>query len=110
MSQRAVDYSLVRRQAIGSAADISLNATIISITSTGAAYTITLKTAALLAGKFYMIKDQGGAANTDNITIATEGSAQIDGGATKAISVDGTTIWLYSDLTNWFSMVPTAPT
>ena len=107
--QREVDLSNVRRQAIGAAGNVDVNATIIGITSTGAAYTITLQTEALLKGKMYIIRDEGGASNTDNITVATEGSETIDGGATAVLDVNDQTLWIYSDGANWHTLTPTDP-
>ncbi len=109
MSQRVVDYSLGRRQAIGAAGNIELNAGIIGITSTGSAYTITLQTAANVSGKLYVIRDEGGLAGTDTITVATEGSETIDGGATVPVDANNQTLWVYSDGTNWFSLAPVTP-
>jgi len=50
-----------------------------------------------------LVKDAGGNAGTNNITIATQGAETIDGGATAVISVNYNSIWLYSDGTNWFT-------
>ena len=45
--------------------------------------TVTLPTAQLNKSRSYSIKDESGAAATNNITVATEGSENIDGAATE---------------------------
>ena len=70
--------------------------------------TITLPTAQLRAGRSYTIKDESGAAATNNITVATEGSETIDGSATDVISDNYGAKHYYSDGTNWFE-VPCSP-
>lgn len=75
---------------------------IIGVTSTAAARTITLPTAEVVAGKSYYVKDESGAAGTNNITVATQGSETIDGASTYVIKQDYQGVWLYSDGTDWF--------
>ena len=48
--------------------------------------TVTLPTAEVRKGRVYTIKDESGAAASNNITVATEGSATVDGAATDTIS------------------------
>ena len=67
------------------------------------AVTVTLPTAQLRAGRTYTVKDESGAAATNNITVATEGSETIDGSATYTISEDYGSIAYYSDGSNWFT-------
>ncbi|MCH7737678.1 MAG: hypothetical protein IH872_09805 [Chloroflexi bacterium] len=64
--------------------------------------TITLPTAEVRPGRIYTVKDESGAANANNITIATEGSENIDGSPTHVLSTDYQGVSLYSDGTNWF--------
>ena len=66
--------------------------------------TITLPTAQLRAGRTYTIKDESGAAATNNITVATEGSETIDGAATDVISDNYGAKTYYSDGTRWFEV------
>lgn len=66
--------------------------------------TITLPTAQLRAGRTYTIKDESGAAATNNITVATEGSETIDGAATDVISDNYGAKTYYSDGANWFEV------
>ena len=72
------------------------------------AVTITLPTAQLRAGRTYTVKDESGAAATNNITVATEGSETIDGSATDVISDNYGAKHYYSDGSNWFE-VPLLP-
>jgi hypothetical protein len=65
--------------------------------------TVTLPTAQLRAGRTYTVKDESGAAATNNITVATEGSETIDGSATDIISEDYGSKAYYSDGSNWFT-------
>lgn len=66
--------------------------------------TVTLRTAQLRAGRTCTLKDESGAAATNNITIATEGSETIDGAATDTIAGDYGGVTYYSDGTNWFTV------
>jgi len=73
--------------------------------------TITLPTAEVRPGRSYTIKDESGAANSNNITVATEGSETIDGSATDSISDNYGGALYYSDGSNWFNATlnPPAP-
>lgn len=68
------------------------------------AVTITLPTAQLVSGRIITIKDAGGKAGTNNITIATEGAEKIDGLDTLVINNNYNSVTLYSDGTNWFAI------
>jgi hypothetical protein len=68
------------------------------------AVTITLPTAQLRKGRVYTVKDESGAAATNNITVATEGSETIDGSATDVISDNYGSKTYYSDGSNWFTV------
>lgn len=72
------------------------------VTNTGAsAQTIELPTSPA-AGQRYRIKDAGGGAATNNITISTAGAETIDGAATFAINEDYMAVDIVSDGTNYF--------
>jgi hypothetical protein len=74
----------------------------VTYTATGAV-TVTLSTeCANVEGLPLHIKDAGGNAGTNNITIDTEGSETIDGSATVTISSNDDSVSLYSDGSNWF--------
>ena len=68
------------------------------------AVTITLPTAEVRTGRIYTVKDESGAAATNNITVATEGSETIDGAATATIAENYGCVTYYSDGTNWFTV------
>jgi len=72
------------------------------------AVTVTLPTAEVRKGRSYTIKDESGAAATNNITVATEGAETIDGSATDVMSENYGAKAYYSDGSNWFS-VPLLP-
>jgi len=66
------------------------------------AVTITIPTALMAEKKTFTIKDAGGNAGTNNITIITQGVETIDGSATYVINSDYDSITLYSDGNNWY--------
>jgi len=72
------------------------------------AVTITLPTAEVRKGRVYTVKDESGAAATNNITVATEGSETIDGSATDVFAENYGAKQYYSDGSNWFE-VPLLP-
>lgn len=74
---------------------------LVSYSETGTC-AIDLKTAQLVAGRTLRIKDIGGLAETNPITISTEGTATIDGEDTAIIDADYGTLDLICDGTNWF--------
>jgi hypothetical protein len=75
---------------------------LVTYTTTGAVTSLTLPTAQTTAGRTIVIKDAGGNAATNNITVDTEASQTIDGAATLVISADYARVTLCSDGTNWF--------
>lgn len=50
-----------------------------------------------------VVKDEGGNAGTNNITVSASGCT-IDGGASVVINQDGGSLFLVSDGTNWFTL------
>lgn len=76
---------------------------VIGVNRAGTA-TITLPTAEVRKGRTYTIKDESGAAATNNITVDTEGSETIDGAATDVISDNYGCVTYYSDGSNWFTV------
>lgn len=76
---------------------------IIGVTDTTSARTVTLQTADTVVGRVYIIKDESGAAGTNNITVATQSTQNIDGQSTVLIVANFGKLRVYSDGTNWFS-------
>lgn len=74
----------------------------VTYTGTGAVTSLTLPTAQVTAGRTIVIKDAGGNASVNNITVDTEGAETIDGAATFVMTSDYEDISLYSDGSNWF--------
>jgi hypothetical protein len=74
----------------------------VTYTATAAVTSLTLPTAQCVSGRTLIIKDAGGNAGTNNITIDTEGAETIDGENTLVISSDYGAYTLYSDGSNWF--------
>ena len=76
----------------------------VTYTATGAVTSLTLPTAQTVSGRIIYIKDAGGSATTNNITIDTEGAQTIDGAATLVITTNYSAVTLYCDGTDWFIM------
>lgn len=76
----------------------------IGCNSTGGTFTVTLPAANLVqSGKRYFIKDEGGAATTNNISIAVTGGDTIDGQASESLVVNYESITLVCNGANkWF--------
>ena len=70
--------------------------------TTAAVTSLTLPTAECYRGRVIIIKDASGNANTNNITVDTEGSETIDGANTYTINANYGVLRLYSDGENWF--------
>ncbi len=64
--------------------------------------TIDLTSTTVTAGRTVIVKDVGGNAGTNNITITTEGAETIDGAASFVINTNYESVSLVSDGTNWF--------
>lgn len=96
----------VTRFATAASVTFSGRQLIVGVTDTSAPRTITLATR-LMADDFdariIIIKDEGGLAGTNTLTIATEGSETIDGSATATITSNYGVVRLYSDRVGWFS-------
>lgn len=81
---------------------ISTDNVIIPVNTSSSAVTITLYSTSGNAGRVVCVKDVGGAAYTNNITIDTYGSETIDGQATQAISSNYGAVKMFCDGSNWF--------
>ena len=75
----------------------------IGVTDTSAARAITLDSTDVENERILVVKDESGAAGTNNITIQTQGSETIDGAATNVISANHGVVRLISDGSNWFA-------
>lgn len=86
-------------------ADASYSATatdyIIAYTSLTTGRTVTLPTAVGIGNRIYIIIDETGTANTNNITVATTSSQTINGAATKVINTAYGSLKVYSNGANW---------
>ncbi len=80
------------------------NDMIIGVTDTSIARTVTLATADTLLGRVITVKDQSGAAGTNNITVDTEGAQLIDGAATAVINTNYGFLRFYTNGANWFTI------
>jgi hypothetical protein len=66
------------------------------------AVTITLPaTTSVTVGKIFLVKDEGGNAGTNNITVATTGDVNIDGRSTITLDSDYASISVYYNGTEW---------
>lgn len=78
---------------------------IYAVTNTDSSRTITISSADVLnINRQFVIKDESGNAEVNNITIDTEGSEKIDGVDSVVISVNYGVVRLYSDGSNLFSI------
>jgi hypothetical protein len=80
-----------------------------SCTDTSAPRALTVSSADIALGSptdhwVFDVKDQSGGANTNNITINTEGAETIDGVAAVLITDDYGSVMLYSDGTNLYTL------
>lgn len=103
--ERTADLDAVKVKYVGktSAYTATGDDCIIGVNTTSAAVTITLGSDLVSEGRIVIIKDIGGAAATNAITVATEGSETIDGSASTTITTNYGVLRLFSDGTNWFS-------
>lgn len=76
---------------------------LIAVTSTAAARTVTLPTASSNnTGQIYFVKDESGAAATNNITVNVTGGGNIDGASSIAINANYALLMFYSSGSQWF--------
>lgn len=77
---------------------------IIGVDNTDSARTVTIPSEDIgREGTIFVVKDESGGANSNNITIATEGSQTIDGSGTNTISSAYGTVRLYSNGSHLFT-------
>lgn len=107
ISAGGAQFGDIRRNAqAGNYTIIAADPDYIGITSTAAARTITLPTANLLApGRTFTVKDESGAAATNNITVQRAGTDTIEGANTKVINTNYGSVRLYTDgVSKWFAV------
>lgn len=83
----------------------------IAATDSGSAVLVNSATSAISiflpaprAGLNFMVKDSGGLAATNNVTIVRNSTDLIDGAATKVISTNYGAVRLVADGSNWYSV------
>ena len=74
-----------------------------AVDTNGGTVTVTLASTTVEDGAEVIIKDEGGNAGTNAITVETEGGETIDGSASITISSDYDRRRLYSDGSNWYT-------
>lgn len=78
---------------------------VIGIASTTQAYSVNLPKASLAGrGKVYVIKDIGGSATSNNITIDPNGSELINGQTTFPLATNYDTVRVICDGTQWYTI------
>jgi len=99
LDAKAVIADIFSTNSISTATSASVNETYLVDTS-GGAVTVTLPAPA--ADAFVRVKDSGGSANTNNITVSPNAAETIDGGSSHVIQSNYGAAVLVSDGTNWF--------
>lgn len=94
--------TLTPQALVTASSGVTLSADIIPVDSTGGALTVTLQAAKAMQFRVIHIKDVGGAAAANNITIDGAGSETIDGAASYVISVNYDSAQLWSNGEKWF--------
>jgi hypothetical protein len=94
-------------QRVATAVDYTLQGgeQLLAVTSTGAPRALTLPLAASVPLSLpLVVKDEGGGAATNNITVNRAGADTIDGATSKVINTNYGFVRLYSDgVSKWFS-------
>ena len=74
------------------------NVLLVSKTATAEVTDVAISSAIIAQdGRVIIVKDTGNNANTNNITLTTEGGETIEGSATLVMTVDREVVWLISD-------------
>lgn len=81
--------------------NVTANDQMVLCTSTGGAVTVNLPAVSALAGKTLIVKDAGGDATANNITVDGNASETIDGAETKPIATNYGALRLYCTGTAW---------
>ena len=95
----------VQRTAVADAAYAALVTDhLIAYTTLTAPRTVTLPTAVGTLGQVIVIKDEGGNAGTQTITVAAQAGQTIDGAATKTIATAYGSLRCYSNGAVWYTL------
>lgn len=78
---------------------------VIGADSSGGVITITLPVASTVTGRKMRVFDKGGSAQTNNITIARQGSDTINGDTSVIINSNHDHVVFFSDGSNWFAQL-----
>ena len=103
--EEAIGNSVRSRRTVAATYTIAALDEVVGVDTTGSALTVTLLAVnSNWDGKMYWIHDIGGNAGTNNITIATADSANINGSSTKLLAINYEAVTLITDGTNWFAL------
>lgn len=80
---------------------VTATRSIVAVNTAGGATTVTLPTSWVTDGALVLVKDGGGAAGTNAITIETQGAETIDGETTASIATNYGGMLLAANGTNW---------
>ena len=95
---------IVKRTATAISYSVLSTDYIVAVTSTAAARTITLPAAsANNTGQVYYVKDESGAAATNNISVVVSGGGTIDGASSITIDANYGLLMFYSSGSAWFA-------
>lgn len=97
---------VLKRVATGDGNDYTVkdNDYLVGADTNDSALTVTIPSSLIAKeGRVIIVNDEGGNAGTNAITIATEGSEDIDGSSSTTIGTNNGTLALYSDGSNLFS-------
>ena len=103
--EEAIGNSVRSRRTVAATYTIAALDEVVGVDTTSSALTVTLLAVnSNWDGKMYWIHDIGGNAGTNNITIATADSANINGSGTLVMAVNYDAVSLITDGTNWFAL------
>jgi len=108
LRQSTGDVYLPQGQALGRT-PVTANYTVLNTdrticyTAIAAARTVTLPAASTMSGKRITVKDEAGAAATNNLTVVVASSGTIDGASSKVINTNFGVLNVYSNGTQWFT-------
>ena len=102
-SKLTVDGSFQVKRVASAVTISTVDEVIIGITDTSASRTINLQPADAFSGRIFILKDESGAAGTNNIIVNAASGTTIDGAASTSINTNYGAMRVYSDGTNFFT-------